>query len=129
MGKNARLNLGSVLIKAGFDARKVLKLIGYPTCVSISLIASPGVANSIFAVTSDSRIQYDLIGAARPKALNPKLISYLDHIEQSGNNVYQFSFSDGTQTKILAEENLTIPGPPGWPQIDFLQPKYPIPVS
>ena len=129
MGKIAKVKLASILISAGFNERKVLNLIGYPKCESILYINESDGVMSIFAVTDSGRTRYDLSSSGNGSPLTPKLIPYLDHIEQSGENIYRFYFSNETQTKILAKGNLSIPGAPGWPEIKFLTPKYPIPTS
>lgn len=127
MDKSIRLKIASALISSGFNAEKVLNLIRYPKCDSIRYVADAVQEIEVKVFSESSSMTYTLSSAGQGRKLKPKPFPLLDYIQQSGNNVYQFFFSDGSQTKILAKGNLSIPSAPQWPEIDFLKPKYPVP--
>lgn len=139
MNTQKRTSLASILIGSGFNFRKVLFALGFPVCTHIQSCDSneptypPPDYLPVYPPPVDAQIyinnekqEVTLTPSGKGLKIN-KALPILDYIQFTGTHIFRFHFNDGSQRKVIATNELSIPLPSNWTMPQNLKPKYPIP--
>lgn len=125
MSSREKVKLSEIVENAGLSGRRALRIMGLPFCNLLHIQnQTPGTEVEINVFTENENKSYISAGSAiQIKPVFP-VESYIE-----ANGTYEVVFRyQGTedQVRLVFTNQLSVPMPPGWPEPNFLQAKYPV---